>query len=136
MARHTEKEVHEISEFRRPYKTIYEPDRISTEHNYTESRANPDHPHLTRQGGRTPNSYTEEETNKQLNDEHFKELTSAQSCSTKHGTQENSGSFNSGNYWAILGGDDTEECLGPLGGLQDCTSQNSEEKCNFNMHVT
>ena len=53
----THREGSEISEFSRPCKTVYEPGRISTGHNYTESRANPDHPHLTRQGGRTPNSY-------------------------------------------------------------------------------
>ena len=53
----THREGSEISEFSRPYNTMYEPDRISTGHNYTESRATPDHPYLTRQEGRTPNSY-------------------------------------------------------------------------------
>ena len=71
----THREESEISEFIRPYKNAYVAVRIPTKHNYTELRANPDHPYLTRQGGQTPNSYNEEETNKQLNDEHLKELT-------------------------------------------------------------
>jgi hypothetical protein len=129
----THREGSEISEPSRPCGTKHASDRISAEHNYTESRDNPDHPYHTRQGGRSPNSYNEEETNKQLNKELFKELTFTQTCNTNHGTQENSGSVNSDNYWEILSGEDTEGCVGALGGLQDCTSQNSEENCNFNM---
>ena len=112
----THGEGSEISEFSKPCKTNYEHGRISTEPNYTESRANPDHPHLTRQGGRTPNSYNEEETNTQLNKEHFKELTFTPACNTKHAAQESSGSLNSHNYWEILRGEDTEKELEHLGG--------------------
>ena len=89
----THREGIEISEFSRSYKTMCAPSRISTEYNYTESRASPDRPYRTRQGGRTPNSYNAEETNKQLNNEYFKEITFAQSCSTKHGAQWDSGSL-------------------------------------------
>ena len=95
------REESEISEFTRAYKTDYVAARISTEHNYTELRANPDHPYPTRQGGQTPNSYNEEATSEQLNDEYFKELTFTQSRSTNYETQENSGSLVSDNYWAI-----------------------------------
>ena len=76
----THKEGSEISEFTRAYKTDYVAARISTEHNYTELGANPDHPYPTRQGGKTPNSYNEEETTTALNKEQFKELTFIQSC--------------------------------------------------------
>ena len=129
----THREESGISESSRPYENIYEPARISTKLNYTEQRVNPDHPHLTRQGGRTPNSYNEEETNTQLNKEHLKELTFTPACSTKHAAQESSGSLNSHNYWEILGGEDTEEELEHLGGLCDFNSRSSEENCNFNM---
>ena len=129
----THREESEISEFSRAYKTDYEAARISTEHNYTELRANPDHPYLTRQGGRTPNSYNEEETNEQLNDEHFKEFTFTQSCSADYETQENSGSIISDNYWAILSEESTDEDLEPHGGLRESTSRSTEENCYFNM---
>ena len=94
----THREESGISESSRPYENIYEPARISTKLNYTEQRANPDHPHLTRQGGRTQNSYNEEETNTQLNKEHFKESTFTPAYNTKHAAQESSGSLNSHNY--------------------------------------
>ena len=99
----TQREESEISEFSKPYKTIYESDRISTGHNYTESRANPDHPYLTRQGGQTPNSYNAEETNTRSNMEKFNKSTSAQSCRTKHGTQKSLRVLTqtiTGRYWA------------------------------------
>ena len=117
----THREESEISEFSRAYKTDYEAARISTEHNYTELRANPDHPYLTRQGGRTPNSYNEEETNEQLNDEHFKELTSAHPCSTNYETQENSGNLISDDYWAVLSEEGNEEDLELHDGLREST---------------
>ena len=98
----THREESDISEFSRAYKTDYEAARISTEQNYTELRANPDHPYLTRQGRRTVDSYNEEETNEQLNDEHFKEFTFTQSCSADYETQGNSGGIVSDNYWAIF----------------------------------
>ena len=93
----THREESEISEFTRAYKTDYVVARISTEHNYTELRANPDHPYPTRQGREPPNFYNEEGTNEQLNDEHLKELTFTQSCNTNYETQENSGSLVSDN---------------------------------------
>ena len=123
----THREESEISEFNRAYKPDYVTARISTEHNYTELRANPDHPHPTRQGGRTPNSYNEEETNEQLNDEHFKEFTFTQSCSADYETQGNSGGIISDNYWAILNEKRTDEDLGPHGGLCESTSRCIEE---------
>jgi hypothetical protein len=129
----THREEGEISEFNIAYKTDYVAARISTEHNYTEARANPDHPHPTRQGGRTPNSYNEEETNEQLNDEHSKELTFAQSCSTNYETQENSGSLLLGNYWAVLSDEGNEEDLELHGGLRESASRGTEESCDFNM---
>ena len=129
----THREESGISEFIRPYKNAYVAARISTKHNYTELRTNPDHPYLMRQGGQTPNSYNEEETNKKLNDEHLKELTSAQSCSTNYDTQENSGSLITDNYWAILSEESIEEDLEPHERLRESTSQSLEGNCNFNM---
>ena len=129
----THREESEISEFSRAYKTDYEAARISTEHNYTELRANPDHPYLTRKGGRTPNSYNEEETNEQLNDGHFKESTFTKSCSADYETQGNSGGIISDNYWAILSEKSTDEDLEPHGGLCESTSRCTEENYYFDM---
>ena len=52
----THREENEISEFGGPYKTNYESGRISTGHGL---EVNPDHPHTTRQRGRSPNSDTQ-----------------------------------------------------------------------------
>ena len=46
----THREENEISEFGGPYKTNYESGRISTGHGL---EVNPDHPHTTRQRGRS-----------------------------------------------------------------------------------
>ena len=80
----THREGSEISEFTRAYKTNYVDARISTEHNYTESRANPDHPHPTRQGGQTPNSYkqTNEFSETHREGSEFSEF--IRPCKTKH----------------------------------------------------
>ena len=80
-----------------------------------------------------PNSYNEEETNEQLNDEHFKELTSAHPCSTNYETQENSGNLISDDDWAVLSEEGNEEDLELHDGLRESTQRNSEENCDFNM---
>ena len=62
-----------------------------------------------------------------MNDEHFKELTFAHSCSTNYETQENSGNLISDNYWAVLSEEGNEEDLELHDGLRESTSRSSEE---------
>ena len=90
----THREGSEISEFSKPCKTNYEHGRISTEHNYTESRANPDHPHLTRQGGRTPNSYKQSSEFGETHREGSEISEFSRPCGTKHASDRISAEHN------------------------------------------
>ena len=132
--RETHREESEISEFGTTYRTNYESGGTSTTQNYTEQRIVPEHPHLMRQCGQTLNSYKEAVANK-LNQVHFGELSFIESYSAAHGLQGKFRGCNSDNYWAILGGEDTEERIESFVGVQDYTPRDTEEedtKLQFN----